>query len=647
MKPRSGILWLLPVTCLVALAADWPLGSRVLVDKAGSGQRAIVLRTEPSRVFVAYEGVDEVHDEWVDAALVRSVRPAPPLAKEEHKDEPMVGAPGPDAVPLPVPEPLPHQLELPRAPRGATVAEVWLEQLARKGPGDPPRFSTGSLPVPLFRFGEVAGVRTVKPPLRTALLESQGRVRGFAAIEDGVILYRRDERAGFTMTAKLDVSSLQGFPPEYLVAGDLNHDGETDLVVTAGPIVQVFFGRADGQFVPSGKAYRANMPVRDPAPGRFFVGPLGDGVAVVLGFNSFAVLRVAQSGVTAVDAPYEMRFDRITRLAAGDFDGDGYTDVVVTAEHRGRCTGAWMFFNQRGAQKAFLWPIGGRDDFARDVVVADLDKDGRDDLILTDSDAEQGERLRVVFGAAGRAGWEDPWDLVGAEYGLGLGTASVVVGDFNRDGRPDIGVGGRNGLRVYLGADYRRFSRNPVWPRLAASNDFPEQRVFLAGDFDGDGASDLLAYTPAFATGYNIIYNATPANVEGAHLPDPLRRREPTQSSTTVAKVEAGAEIAVPDGAPQLRYLASRAEPYGQWRYRVVVEIAVVSNSVVETVEGVVHYEASDQPILETPATARRLTDQQWSVEVILPRGRVYEFNIDARDDKGRKAEPLRVTVNP
>lgn len=637
--------WVSLTTC--ALAAEWPLGTRVIVEKAGSGQRAIVLRTEPGRAFVAYEGVDEVHDEWVDAALVRSVRPPPAPASDEPKDVPVAGAPVSEAVPLPVPEPLPHTLELPRPPRGATVAEVWLEQLARKDPTEPPRFSTGSLALPLFRFGEVAGVRTVKPPLRTALLQSQGRVRGFAAIEDGLVLYRRDERAGFAMTAKLDLDSLQGFPPEHLVAADFNHDGETDLVVAGGPMVQVFFGQPDGRFVPSSHAYRAAAPVRHPAPGRFFPGPMGDGVAVVVGFNSFAVLRVAQSGVTAGEAPFELRLDRITRLAAGDFDGDGFSDVVVTTEHRGRCAGAWMFFNQRGAQKAFLWPVGGRDDFARDVVVADLDRDGRDDLILTDSDADQGERVRVVFGAAGRAGWEDPWELVSWEYGLGLGTASVVVGDFNRDGRQDLGVGGRNGLRVYLGADYRRFSRNPVWPRLAASNDFPEQRVFLAGDFDGDGAPDLLAYTPAFATGYNVVYNATPAKVDGVHVPDPLRRRAPTQSSTTVAKVTGASDLPIPDGAPQLRYLGSRAEPFGQWRYRVVVEVAVVSATVVEAVEGVVHYETIDQPIMEIPATARRTTDQQWAVEVVLPRGRVYEFNIDARDDKGRKAETLRVTVNP
>lgn len=628
-------------------AAEWPLGARVIVDKAGAGHRAIVLRSEPARSFVAYEGADGIHDEWVEAERIRSARP--PAVPEEAATAPALEMPVAqmDNSALPVPEPLPHALELPRVPRSAPLAEVWLEQFARKDASEPVRFNTGALTMPQFQFGDVAGIATTKAPLRTALLHSQQRVRGFAAVEGGVALYQRDERLGFVRTGQLDLTSLQGFEPESVDAADFNRDGETDLVVTGGPIVQVFFGAADGVFVPSAQAYRSSLPLRAAAPGRFFTGPLGAGLAVIEGLNRFSVLRVAQSGVTEVEPPYELRFDRITRLAAGDFDGDGFTDLAITAERRGRSTGAWMFFNQRGAQKAFLWPVGGRDDFARDLAVADLDRDGRDDLILTDSDVEQGEHVRVVFGSAGRAGWEDPWELIASEYGLGLGTASITVADFNRDGRLDIGLGGRNGLRVHLGADYRRFSRNPVWPRMATGNDFPEQRVFLAGDFDGDGGTDLLGYTPAFATGYNLVYNASPAAVEGARVPPPLQRRLPGQASTTVTKVETvGAAIGAAD-APKIRVLGSRAEPYGQWRYRIVVEVAVVTPGIVEAVEAVVKYEASDQPVQEVRAGTRRINDQQWALEVVLPRGRLYEFHVEARDDQGRRADPVRVTVNP
>ncbi|MBX3737195.1 MAG: VCBS repeat-containing protein [Candidatus Didemnitutus sp.] len=640
----AAVSALLAPSVVVAAEALWQAGARVIVDKAGAGHRAVVLRAEPSRAFVAYEGADEAFDEWVENDRIRSARPrVEPPKNEAEKNAPETA----ESAATPVPEPLPRALELPRPARDAVVATAWLEQMPRTAPDAPVRFNTATLPVPQFAFGPTAGIATAQPPVHAVLLYSGNRIRGFAAIENGIVLYGRDNVKGFKSTGTLDLSSLGGFTPEVLVAGDLNHDGETDLVVAAGPLLQVFFGSADGVFVPTLKPYRSTEPLRAAATGRFFTGALGWGVAVVEGYDRFRLLQVAQSGVTPMGDPYTVKFDRITRLAAGDFDGDGFADIAVTTEDKGRCTGAWMFFNQHGATKPFLWPVGGRDDFARDVVVADLDRDGRDDLILTDNDVERGERIRVVFGASGRAGWEDPWELVASEFGLGLGTASVVVADFNHDGRLDIGIGGRNGLRVYLGADYRRFSRNPVWPRLATGNDFPEQRVFLAGDFDGDGAADLLGYTPVFATGYNLVYNATPLRPDGVHVPAPLKERAVAQASTTVTKIE-GPRSDLPEGAPVLRHLASRAEPYGQWRYRIVLEVAALAdNAVIESLEAICRYDSPDAPTQEIAALVHRDTEQQWSIEVTLPRGRTYEFRINAKDDKGRAAAPLRVTVNP
>lgn len=644
--PRLHALLLLFVPVLASAA--WQPGARVIVEKAGAGHRAIVLRAEPTRAYVAYEGADEVFDEWVDADRIRSIHPPPPAGEADVPPAPEGAPPAGDPTLLPVPEPLPHALELPRASATATVAEAWLEKLPLQNDGEPVKFSTAMLAFPRFGFGGFAGLPTVRPPMQAVLVHAADRVAGFAAIEDGVLLYASDPMRGFEPAGRLPTSEFENFPPEVLHAADFNADGFTDLVVAGGPVVQVYFGAPGLKFVPAATAYRGPLPVRGAAAGRYFTGPFGQGLAVIEGFNTFRLLRVAHSGVTPVGDPYIVRFDRITRIVSGDFDGDEFTDLAVSTEHRGRSTGAWMFFNQRGATKPFLWPVGGRDDFARDLFVADLDRDGRDDLVLTDSDVEQGERIRIVFGAAGRAGWEDPWELVGSEYGLGLGTASIVVGDFNRDGRPDLGLTGRNGLRVHLGADYRRFSRNPVWPRLAAGGDFPEQRSFLAGDFDGDGTDDVLGYTPAFATGYNILFNATASTPEGVHVPAPLNRRavEPRQASTTVARVEAARGTA-PDGTPEVRYLASRAEPYGQWRYRLVVEVAVLSQQVIEAVAATCKFEGLEQPVQVVPAQTRRVTEQQWSVEAVLPRGRVYEFEITAVDDKGRRSEPFRVTVNP
>lgn len=644
----GAVVLLLTSAASLFAANPWAPGARVIVDKAGSGHHAIVLRTEDTRCYVAYEGVDEQFDEWIELARIRGTRPTPTLLPAQPTQaapaKKLENAPGTEE---PAPEPLPRTLELPRPAPTAELAPAWLEQFPRETPDEPVRFNTAQLALPRFRLGPTAGIASTKAPLRAVLLRRQngGVPWGFAAIEDGVVVYRRDEKSGFVRTGQLDLASLGNFPPEVLEAGDLNADGETDLIVAGGPVAQVFFGTADGRFLPTAQPYRSKEPIRFAASGRFFNGPLPWGLAVVEGYNSFRLLNVAASGLAANGDPYEVKFDRITALAAGDFDGDSFTDLALATENNGRSTGAWMYFNQRTGTQPFLWPVGGKDDFARDLRVADLDHDGRDDLILTDNDAERGGRARVVFGSAGRAGWEDPCELIGVEFGLGLGMASIVTGDFNHDGRTDIGLVGRNGLRIHLGADYRRFSRNPIWPRLTTGGEFPEQHVYLAADFTGDGQTGLLGYTPVFATGYNFVLGATPAAVAGVHVPPPLKKKAPTQASTTIATIS-GANGGRA-GAPELRYLASRAEPYGQWRYRIVIEVAALGDDIIEALDAVCKYEGPDTPLQETPATTRRTSDEQWMVEIILPRGRTYDFTVTARDNKGHKSEPLHIMVNP
>ena len=652
--PRLPILGLglsLLAGVCVAQAPAWSPGTRVMVDKAGSGRRAIVLRVEPTRLFVAFEGADESFDEWVELAVVRPVpraeviarSPTPQTAGTEVEQTPAENG----QPPIPEPEPLPPGVEIPRPRPGAVVAEAWLERLPREDPAQPVQFNTAHLAAPVFRFGALAGIPTTRPPAQAVLLKgSDGRVGGMAAIEDGVVIYRRDPRAGFVRAGALDLAALDTHAPEHLAAADLNGDGLSDLVVAGGNRLQVYFASASGEFQAAARPYVGREQVRGIAPGRFFLGALPWGVAIIEDFNTFRLLTCAPAGVTPAGEPYRVKFQRITRIVAGDFDGDGLSDLAIATDNYERSTGAWMYFNQRGVYQPFLWPVGGRDDFARGLHVADLDRDGRDDLILTDSDSERGERLRVVFGAAGRAGWEDPWELIGAEYGIGFGTDSVVTADFNGDGRIDIGVGGRNGLRIYLGADYRRFARNPVWPRLEAGSDFPEQRRFVAGDIGEDGVTDVVGYTPLFATGYNLLYGATPPVVAGTHVPGPLRKRVPTQASGTSSRV-AGSGKDVAPGVPQIQFLASRAEPYGQYRYRVIVEVATFGDRVIAKLEAVCKYAGPDSPVQEVAADATRQGERQWFVEATVPRVAGYDFTLVAVDDQGRRSEPLQVSIRP
>ena len=180
---------------------------------------------------------------------------------------------------------------------------------------------------------------------------------------------------------------------------------------------------------------------------------------------------------------------------------------------------------------------------------------------------------------------------------------------------------------------------------LAHGGEFSRAPVVCGGGLQHrDNAVDLLGCTPAFATGYNLVLNVTPENVPDVFVPPPLRKKAPTQASSTETKV--GKISEAPPGTPVLQFLASRAEPYGQYRYRIVVEVAALDDGAIVAVEGVCKY-ADDGPLREITANVLRQTDQQWSPEVVLPRGRTYNFTITARDDKGLVSLPLHVTVNP
>ncbi|WP_438480809.1 FG-GAP-like repeat-containing protein [Oleiharenicola lentus] len=623
-------------------------GSRVIVDKAGTGRRAIVLRIEDRRYFVVYEGEDESFDEWVEATQLRVVRPrvqapfvAAPKLNEAPKPELARSAQSEAEIAVEALA-LSKTLALPRPLARATTFTAWLEPLARTNPSEVLRFNEAKLAQPYFKQTATGGIPSARIPAKVVLLPAQvAAAAGFAAMEgNDIAIYRSDPAGTYARVTQLDLGIFGTHVPGMLYAADLNGDNNTDLIVVGGPVVQIYFGTADGRFVPSSQPYRSKFPLGNVATGKFFSGANPIGLAVVEGDNAFRLLSVSNAGLSPLNEPFTVKFDRIVQLVPGDFDGDSFTDLAIATETRGRATGAWIFFNQNTTTQAFLWPVGGKDDFARALYVNDLDRDGRDDLIMTDNDADRGERVRIVYGSSGRSGLDDSWELLGSELGVGFGTASIVVADFNRDGRLDIGVGGRNGLRIHLGADYRRISRNPTWPVTKDGSNFPEHRTFVAGDFNGDGAMDLLGYTPSFATGYNLALNATDANVADIFVPQPLKRRVASQASSVITRVEA--KVDTPPGEPVLQFLASRAEPYGPYRYRLVVEFAAMDDGVVQAVEATCKYDGG-----QITVTGVRQSEQQWSVEAVLPRGRNFEFSITARDDSGKVSQPLRVTVNP
>jgi len=173
-------------------------------------------------------------------------------------------------------------------------------------------------------------------------------------------------------------------------------------------------------------------------------------------------------------------------VAVGDFNGDGKLDLAVSY-YNSQAPGYSAFVsillgNGDGTFQKPLSYKGGNiaPPMTLPVAVGDLNGDGKLDLVV--ANFEPGT-VSVFFGN-GDGTFQPHVDY--ATPGGAVAT-SVVVADFNGDGKPDLAVTAAGGLSIYLNSGTGTF---PTRKDYDAGSGF----VYLAvGDFNGDGKLDLAA----------------------------------------------------------------------------------------------------------------------------------------------------------
>jgi hypothetical protein len=171
-------------------------------------------------------------------------------------------------------------------------------------------------------------------------------------------------------------------------------------------------------------------------------------------------------------------------FVVGDFDGDGIADIV---------TPSGIMFGQ--ANRSFSAPVGISplpSSSAFDVV-ADINGDGKDDLVLA------GSGLLEIYLSAGRQGFYLNQTMIVNGYGASIG--SVTIADFNGDGLNDIAVGMQT-----AGEDLLLFTNDGTGKyQLTSYATGIGSGDSIAADFNRDGKLDLafraygLAYVPPTA----------------------------------------------------------------------------------------------------------------------------------------------------
>lgn len=339
------------------------------------------------------------------------------------------------------------------------------------------------------------------------------------------------------LTAQVNLLTARSYPvgsgPRNVAAADLNADGKPDLVTANDndTTISVLLNNGDGTFR-SGSTYTVGANPYDVVVGDFNGDGKPDlGVAPCGAAGTTLVCLLLGNGDGTFQSPVDYGTSATpVDLAAADFNGDGKLDIAVTTPNGvdvllGNGDGTFASPRTISLGTYALYPT-----------VGDFNRDGKQDLAVIAGNSANNYKLKILLGngdgtfSAGAVysqastgvfgigavdlNMDAKLDLVLSNYGAGLvapavlvmlgngdgtfsgpigygsaiGPEKAVAGDFNADGKPDIGVvdSTTGVVHILLGngdgtlrteADFLVSGQDPVGLALA--------------DFNGDGRSDL------------------------------------------------------------------------------------------------------------------------------------------------------------